>query len=179
MVQGRAQAVDVAAGIRVAGSDVVLLRRGVLRTAHPAHRRPRARVLGVPQLDQSEVHEHRAAVAVDDHVVWLHVAMDDAPSVTVGKGAQQVLGQAQYLGFAQRTVRFDAACQAFPFDQLHDQVNTPALNEEVGHVHQIGVLEASQCARLLLKLLAQLCQREGVEIWLSRHLLDGNGYPQA
>ncbi len=49
------------------------------------------------------------------------------------------------------------------------------LLEEVGDVHQVGMIEAGQHGRLLLELLAQLGQRLSIEPWLGCHLLESNG----
>ena len=91
-VQHRAEAEDIAAGVRLLPAH--LLRRHV---AHGAHHRAgvgredggQGRILfaelGGSSLGQAEVEHLGAAVAGDHDVVWLQVAMGDAPAVGGGE----------------------------------------------------------------------------------------------
>jgi hypothetical protein len=174
VVEGGPQAVEVGAGVGVA-RRVVLLRRGVLRRPHPPQRRPGARVPGVPEFHQSEVHQHGLPVRADDDVLRLNVPVDDPLAVAIGQRVQQLAGPLQHLILRQRPSGGDEVRQTLPLDQVHHQIGVAAFLKEVGHPHQVGVVQAGQGERFLAELPAQVGQGLGVQTGLGDHLLDGDG----
>jgi hypothetical protein len=126
---------------------------------------------GVPQLHQPEVHQHRLPVRANDDVLRLDVPVDDPLAVTVRQSAQQLVGPLQHLLLGQSALPLDAMIQTLTLDEVHHQVSVAAFLEEVGHPHQMRMVQASQDHGLLLELLTQLGQSLGIQAGLRDHLL--------
>ena len=95
-------------------------------------------------LRDAEVGEPRLAVAVDEHVVRLDVAVQDAGRMDVAKRAEELLGQRLGLG---RLGGAQALAEVAALDVLHDQVG-PRAGAEVVDRDEVRVLEARGDPRL-------------------------------
>jgi hypothetical protein len=140
MVECGTQAVDVTTGVGVAQVGIVLLRRGVLRRTHRTNGRPRAGVIRIPELDQSEVDQHGLSIGADDHILGLDIPVDDAPTVAVRQGGQKLIGPSQHFPLGEHPLSLDTAGETLSLNVIHDQVHLAPLPEEVGHVHEVGVI---------------------------------------
>jgi len=159
MIQRRTQGVDVSARVGASLPGIVLLWWGVLRRAQTSHHRPRARVIGVHQLGQSEINQNRLSLPGDHHILRLDVTMDHASFVTMRKRFYQlscpvknlVLGQSSFLG--------GDLVQPPAVDEIHHQVGVAVLFEVIADARQVGVAQAGQQLRFLLELPAKFGQR--------------------
>ena len=162
VVERGPDAVDVAAGVSVAGGEAVLLRRGVAGCAHAAHHRVGRRVIGVPQLDQAEVDQYRPAhgraVGQQDDVIGLDVAVNDLALVAVLQSLQQLPAQTRGVGRGQRPIARHVLGQVLPLHQVHHQESQAVLLEEVGHGDDAGVVQPGQHRRLAAELLVELAR---------------------
>ncbi len=69
---------------------VVLLQWRVFWRAQSPNNGRRARVAGVDQLDQAEIHKHDAPFGSQDEVGWFDVAVQDVVPMAVGQSAQHL-----------------------------------------------------------------------------------------
>jgi hypothetical protein len=125
----------------------------------------------IPQLHQPKVYQHRLPIGANDHVLRLDVPVDDSLAVTVRQSAQQLIGPLQHLFLRQSALPLNAMIQTLTLDEVHHQVSVAAFFKEVGHPHQMRMVQAGQDHSLLLELLAQLGQSLGIQTRLGHHLL--------
>ena len=87
-----------------------------------AERRARDRALGIGgQARDPEVRDHRPAVARQQDVAGLHVAVDDAADVGDAERARNVEADPGRLRRGQAPAPAQTRRQVFALDQLHDQ----------------------------------------------------------
>ena len=128
--------------------------------------------VGGPQ-GKAEIRELRTAIAGDEHVGGLDVAMNDPVVVRELEGVTDLRGQLQGLGRRELLVP-DEAVEVRAIHKLHDEVETAAGHlAEVVDRHDTGMVQAREQLRLALEagdkgLLLRLCQFRG------QHL-DGHG----
>ncbi len=175
MVKRRTEAVEVAAGVGVAGLTAILLQGGVGRRHSAAQRSLRVGVVGIPQLDQPKIHQHGPLIRTDDDVLGLDVAVDDSLAMAIGQGIQKLPGPDQHLGLRQKSMAAQQGIQALTDHKVHDQVSVTAFFKEVSHADQAGMLEPGQDGGLTLELIAQKGQRGRIQAGLRRHLFDRDG----
>ena len=150
-VKHDAEAVDVRA---VIGGAILLLRRGVVGRAlrHGSIRpwRP-VRLFGIADdLRDAEVRDLHRARFVDEQVLRLDVAMDDAVIV----GALQRLADGRHD--AERLLRREAfglqeLAQIHAIDELHEQKVEAARLPEVMHADDVRVIQRGERMGLLFK----------------------------
>ncbi len=158
---------------------LVLLRGRIFRRPHAAHRRPCARVIGIPQFHQAKIDQHRPTIRPDDDVLRLDVPVDDALPVTIAQRIQQLARPIERVLLRQRPSLLDDVGQALSLDKIHHQVSVPALFKEIGHPNEVGVNEPGQHCGLLAELLPQLIQHLGTQPRLRDHFLERDGHAEA
>ncbi len=122
-----------------------LLGREVLRGAHD--RPGLGHVRGAGQRD-AEVGDLRAVLGVDDHVVRLEVAMDDAALVRELGRAKDLDAEVDRAGGQQRPVLRDDLLQRAALEMLHRDVVGAVPLTAVVHRHDVRVLQAGGTRRL-------------------------------
>ena len=98
----------------------------------------------VARLGDAEVGQPRVAVLVDEHVLRLDVAMQDARAVDVAQGGEQLAGEALGLG---HVTALQAGGEVAALDVLHHEIR-PIAGAEVVHRDQVRVLEGGRDLRL-------------------------------
>lgn len=101
-------------------------------------------VLRIPDARDAEVREPEVAVAVEDEVLGLDVAVDDALVVHVLQAEQQAGQEEPRLLFGKLPVLRDVVPEVAPVEQVHDEVEVLAVLEGVVHVHEERVLQRRQ-----------------------------------
>ncbi|OQA95219.1 MAG: hypothetical protein BWY25_02496 [Chloroflexi bacterium ADurb.Bin222] len=175
VVERGAQAVKVAARIGAVPLLAVLLRRRVFRRPHTSHHRARLRIIRIPELDQTEIHEHGSPVGLQDDILGLDVAVDDALRVAVRERVEQLPGIGHHQRLRRRVPAGDAVREIVAFDEIHHQISVAAFLEEIRHAHQVGMAEPRECHSFLLELLPQLRQHPGIQPRLWNLLLQRHG----
>jgi hypothetical protein len=174
LVEDRARAVDVAAGVHHLAHQ--LFRGHVGRRA--GHHRVVAQVAGVgplvplqpAQRRQAEVEDLQAPVRRDPHVAGLEVAMDDPFAVSGAQPLGELHAQAQDFALGQRRPA-DLVVQSAALDQLHHQEVRAALVVEVVDGRDVGVVEPREGERLQAEALARGLVRQGARRQhLERHV---------
>jgi hypothetical protein len=90
---------------------------------HRPERRARDRALGVGgQAGDPEVGDHRAAVAGEQDVARLHVAVDDAAHVCDAERTRDVGADPCRFGRGEASTSSQAGGEVLALDQLHDEV---------------------------------------------------------
>ncbi|MEI2692390.1 MAG: hypothetical protein V9H69_22805 [Anaerolineae bacterium] len=103
-------------------------------------------------------------------------------AVHVGQRRQQLAGPVQHLRLRQRLamllhVAVQQIAQVLPLHIVHDQVLDPALDEVVGDLGQIGMIQRRKDLGLGIELIAQLVPGGLVGERLGNVLLDGQQTP--
>src|SRR5262249_36761129 len=106
---------------------------------------PREETVDRPR--ESEIDEPHLAVRREDHVAWLHVAMNEPPLVNSAQRACEALRHRERVLFSERP-RAKALGEGLPFDELHDEVRHTAGLTDLEHGRQPGVAHPSEGERL-------------------------------
>ena len=93
---------------------------------------------GVDGLRDPEVGEPSPAVALEEDVRWLHVAVHDACAMDAGQRAQQLPRQPASVDLARHAGR-DPVGERSSLDVLHHQVGALRLAGEVEDLDQVRV----------------------------------------
>ncbi|HEV8702079.1 MAG TPA: hypothetical protein VGV60_12470 [Candidatus Polarisedimenticolia bacterium] len=108
------------------------------------------RTLGPRQLRQAEIEDLDPAVARDEQVLRLQVAVDDPLLVSRRQPLGDLPGIVQRLAGGERAAGQPVA-QRRPFEQLLDDVRRPLVRSGVEHGQDVRVVELPHGARLLLE----------------------------
>ena len=143
----RPERVDVGAAVermslRLLGRDVVA------RPEHPPGLRQRGCVVDARD---AEVGQLGVAIGGQEHVVGLHVAMDDAALVGVGERRGHLHGDRERLGDRQAALQGDPLVQVASVDELADDERPPVGLAAVDDRDDPGVREQRERARLALE----------------------------
>ena len=132
-----------------------LLRRDVVRRSEHG---PRLRdaVLDVERARDAEVRDLRAAVAVQQHVLRLHVAVDEPVLVGEREPAGDLDGDLERLAHLEAALADDELLQVLAVDVLEDDVLAAVLLAPVDHRDDVRVLELRDGARLALEALDEV-----------------------
>jgi len=141
-----AQAVDVRLCCYSLASD--LLGREVGRRAERS-RPPCARVRDI--FGDAEVREVRVAVLVQQHVLGLHVAVHDAPTVCGGQCLADLLEHRREHVRRDHAISIQALAQAPAAQVPHHEVRAVRLAPVVVQRHDVRVLQARDQLRLGLE----------------------------
>ena len=148
---------DGAGGIDVAprtmlAVECILLDRRILRRQHTGQR---ARAPADRLTRRTEIDQDRHAVAADDHVARLDVAMQEALRVHRAQPAQQSLGKAAHVVRRQAgAVLAQQLGDALAVLELHDGIGRAVGLEKAQHRHDVRMAEARQRPRLVEEALA-------------------------
>src|SRR5581483_6236182 len=138
LVEDRSEREDVRGGARVLGPDELLgghVGGGPEERSRRGERVARARSLGgaVEVAPEAEVGEERLAVAREEDVLGLHVAVDDAAPVSRPERARELRAEARDLVDRQRALHIELAPERPALEERHDEVGPrlarPALDE--------------------------------------------------
>ena len=119
----------------------------------------------------SEVHQLDRAVAGDEDVAWLEIAMHHAPLVDVFHAAQRLIEDAYRLGNGQRAVMAQAVFERFPFDVFEHQDLSGRMLHQFVQRDDVGAVQP----RLGLRLGAEPLEIFGVFAKLRRQHLQRHG----
>lgn len=136
LVQHHAAGVDVRPGV---GRALLDLLGG--QVGDGAQDGARAVRLGVHGPDEAEVGDLDPAVVPDQHVLRLHVAVDESGPVRGAECGEDRLQDVQGRTGAQRAPLAQDVAQRAPGDVLHRQIDVRALRALVEHADHIGVVE--------------------------------------
>ena len=141
----------------------ILLERGVGDRSHAAQPGKGAYVVGVHRLDQAKVDQLAVALGRELDIRRLDVAVEHRRvlAVEVAQRIAQLVDPAQDLCFRQKApfaARVaDDTQQVGTGHVIHHQIVAPVDVKKVGHLGQVGVVEAGQHHGLTMELLAGLC----------------------
>ena len=140
--QRAAEAIDVAAGVGLAGVGG-LLGRHVIDGAHHDAGVGQLLIghLAIVKAGQPHVEDFDDALFVEQQVGGLDVAMHDAGGVCTGQAAGGLQDVADGFGNRQGAIGLDEGREILPFDILHDEIPDAALHAGVVGLHDIGVRE--------------------------------------
>ncbi len=155
LVQQHAGRVDVGRDAGAAAGDQ--LRRHVLRRAGHEPARAQAALRGIaagpgqPEVDH--LHQLGAVVQLlDQHVVALHVAVDDPRAVGLVEGAQDLADQLRGPADRERAGCLHQAGEAGAAHVLHHQERGAAVGlAEVDHRDDVGVVQTARGAGLVVE----------------------------
>jgi hypothetical protein len=151
-VQQATDAVDVARRRGCAALDQ--LRRQVGRRPHHRARRGESRRGLVHGLGDAEVGQLEPAVPGQQHVVGLHVAVDQPLAVGVRQRLQHAEGQGDRLLQRERSLPGQPGTDGLAVHQLHDEVRLPGVLAGVVHRDHVRVPETGRRPRLAQEPLA-------------------------
>ena len=153
LVEHHAHREEVAAGVGLAGADV--LRRHV---AHGAHDRPRGGHIGVADLGHAEIHDfgvEATPVALHADVGGLDVPVDDVLAVGETQAVTDLGQDLQGLG-AREGLLLEQLVQVMPLYELHGDVEHALVLAEFVDGHQIRMIQHPGGSRLAGKALLSL-----------------------
>jgi hypothetical protein len=133
-----------------------LLGRQVLRGADD---RPGLRHVGRAGTGDAEVGDLHAALGVDDHVVGLDVAVDDAALVREAGGAQDLDADVDDLRGRERALVAHQLLERAPLEELHRDVVGPIPRPAVEDLDDVRVLETRRRRGLAAEALDELLVR--------------------
>ncbi|OQA11683.1 MAG: hypothetical protein BWY63_03885 [Chloroflexi bacterium ADurb.Bin360] len=150
---------------------IILLRRGIFWRTHATHNRLRARVIGIPQLHQPKIHQHCLAGSMNNHILRLDIAVDDAFCVTVRQSIKQLATPRNNLGFGLRSLTHQFVCQTLPQHKIHYKIGIATILEEIRHAYKIRMAESRKNCRFPTKLITQTSERRRIQSRLRTHFL--------
>ena len=164
MVEHDAEGIDIRPAVGAVSGR--LLRAHVLRRAdhHPLGRQGRSR-RHFGGLGDAEISDHHPAGAVQEDVVRLHVAVDDAQPVRVGEGVGHLARDPGGVADRKAVVLFEELAERRTVDAPHDDVQHLVL--VASHFvdrYDAGVLELRDSARLAHEALGEHRRRRLAQI---------------
>jgi hypothetical protein len=136
LVEHGAEGVDVA--LSVGGPATRLLGRDVVARPHhgPGLRQP---AVDVERARDAEIGHLRAGVAVQEHVLRLHVAVDEPVLVREAERSGDLQDELDRLALGQRPLALEQRLQVLPVDILEDDELASVLLAAVDDRHDVRV----------------------------------------
>ncbi len=113
---------------------------------------PRTDVFDPPNRGQTEIHDAYPAIAVQHHVGWLQIAVDDAALMGGGEPGAQLARDVGGLVLRESANPTERAREIFPVDVFHREIEQAVGLPDVVHAAHVGVGNLPRGAHLVVKL---------------------------